>query len=174
MHAWLAIEKKRLPFTVIAVEQKKEYRYKNITIRMRVDRIDQLEDDSHVIIDYKTGSPNIQHWLGKRIKEPQLPIYCITHSATVAAVFFAQLRWNDLCIKGIIDGESEISSVIAFEKLSKEMRAPTWSEQKIQWKNNINYLLDDFINGKADVDPLEITTCTHCHLHGLCRIFEND
>ena len=174
MHAWLAIEKKRPAFTVIAVEQKKEYRYKNITIRMRVDRIDQLEDDSHVIIDYKTGSPNVQHWLGNRIKEPQLPIYCITHSATVAAVFFAQLRWNDLCIKGIIDGESEISSVIAFEKLSKEMRALTWSEQKIQWKNNINYLLDDFINGKADVDPLEITTCTHCQLHGLCRIFEND
>ena len=172
MHAWLEIEKNRPAFKVIAVEQKREYQYKYITLRMRVDRIDELEDGQHVIIDYKTGSPNIQHWLGSRLKEPQLPIYCISHSVTVSAMFFVQLRWNDLTIKGVMEGGCEIKTVTAFEKLSPEMRAPTWPEQKIQWKNSVDQLLEDFINGQAAVDPLDQTTCTHCHLHALCRIFE--
>ncbi|MES2204944.1 MAG: PD-(D/E)XK nuclease family protein [Pseudomonadota bacterium] len=172
MHAWLDIEKNRPAFKVIAVEQKREYQYKHITLRMCVDRIDELDDGQHVIIDYKTGSPNIQHWLGRRLKEPQLPIYCMSHPVTVSAMFFAQLRWNDLTIKGIADGGCEIKTVTAFGKLAPEMRAPTWLEQKSQWKNSIDQLLEDFINGHAAVDPLDQTTCTHCHLQALCRIFE--
>ena len=173
MHAWLEIEKNRPAFKVIAVEQKREYQYKHITLRMRVDRIDELDDGQHVIIDYKTGSPNIQHWLGSRLKEPQLPIYCISHTTTVSAMFFAQLRWNDLTIKGIMEGGCEIKTVTAFEKLSSEMRALTWPEQKLQWKNSVDQLLEDFINGQAAVDPLDQTTCMHCHLQALCRIFEH-
>jgi len=174
MHAWLVIEKQRSPFTVIAVEQKREYRYKNITLRMRVDRIDEVDNGRHVIIDYKTGTPNIQHWLGSRIKEPQLPIYHISHPVDVEALYFVQLRWNDLSIKGLVDGESEMRTIMPFAKLSPEMRAPTWGEQKILWKNNIDHLLEDFLQGKAGVDPLDQTTCTHCHLHALCRIFEHE
>lgn len=173
MHAWLDIEKQRSPFTVIAVEEKKEYQYKNIIIRMRVDRIDELEDGSHIIIDYKTGTPNIQHWFGERIKEPQLPIYYISHATAVSALFFVQLRWNDLCIKGVVEGESEHKTVIPFEKLSPDIRAPNWNDQKAQWKSNINHLLNDFIAGKADVNPLDQTTCHHCHLQSFCRIFEH-
>lgn len=172
MQAWLEIEKNRPAFKVIAVEQKREYQYKHVTLRMRVDRIDELENGQHIIIDYKTGNPNIQHWLGTRLKEPQLPIYCISHSTTVSAMFFAQLRWNDLAIKGIIDGSSEIKTVTPFEKLSQEMRAPSWSDQKLQWKNSIDQLLENFLDGQAAVDPLDQTTCTHCHLQALCRIFE--
>lgn len=172
MHAWLAIEKNRPAFSVIAIEEKKEYRYKHITLRMRVDRIDKLDNGQHVIIDYKTGSPNIQHWLGSRLKEPQLPIYCLSHTTTVSAMFFAQLRWNDLTIKGITEDFCEIKSVTPFEKLSPEIRAVTWSEQKLQWKNSIDQLLENFLNGEAAVDPLDQTTCTQCHLHALCRIFE--
>lgn len=174
MHAWLAVEKQRPRFTVIAIEQKRQYHYKNITLRMRVDRIDELENGRHVIIDYKTSKPNIQHWLGSRIKEPQLPIYCISHTADVEALYFAQLRWNELTIKGMADGASEIRTVTAFEKLSPEMRAPNWAAQKVQWKNNIDHLLEDFLQGNATVDPIDQTACTHCHLHALCRVFEHE
>jgi probable DNA repair protein len=174
MYAWLELEKKRPAFSVIAVEQTREYHYKNMTLRIRIDRVDELENGEQVIIDYKTGSPNIHHWLGSRLKEPQLPIYCVSHPTMVSAMLFAQLRWNDLTIKGMADGDCDISTVTAFEKLSAEMRAPTWQQQKIQWKNSIDQLLEDFLNGKAEVDPLDQTTCNYCHLQALCRIFEHE
>ncbi len=174
LHQWMTLEKKRETFSVIATEEAREYQYKNITLRMRVDRIDETEDGNHVIIDYKTGSPNIQHWLGSRIKEPQLPLYCISHPTTVNTLLFAQIRWNDFSIKGLTNDDNKLDTVTQFDELPIDIRAPSWQEQKIYWKNSIDYLLEEFLQGNAEIKPLDQTTCTHCDLHGLCRIFEYD
>lgn len=164
IHAWLDVEKTRSPFTVIATEESCHYQYKTITLRLRIDRIDQANDSSYIIIDYKTGTPDSKHWLEARLKEPQLPLYCISQTTQlIDSLYFAQLRWNDVCLKGG-----------SFDDFSPDLRQSNWPTQILFWKNSIHQLLDDFLAGKAKVDPIDEMTCSHCHLQSLCRIFEKD
>ena len=40
------------------------------------------------------------------------------------------------------------------------------------WKNTLGNLADEFIKGRADVEPREIAVCRYCHLDSFCRIGE--
>lgn len=177
LYAWLDIEKKRCPFTVIAIEDQRQYQYKNITLRLRIDRIDQ-DEHGYIIIDYKTGKKEIKNCFGQRIKEPQLPLYCLSYNNPISTLCFGQLRLNDLSLNGISEKKQENNhkniDIICYEEFKSDFKEYSWPDQIITWKNNIHYLLDEFLSGKSSVDPLEKTTCTHCHLHSLCRIFENE
>jgi ATP-dependent helicase/DNAse subunit B len=44
----------------------------------------------------------------------------------------------------------------------------------IDWKQRIEQLTKDFVNGRAEVDPRDYPkTCEYCGLETLCRISEN-
>jgi ATP-dependent helicase/DNAse subunit B len=44
----------------------------------------------------------------------------------------------------------------------------------IDWKQRIEQLALDFLNGRAEVDPRDYPkTCEHCGLETLCRVTEN-
>jgi ATP-dependent helicase/DNAse subunit B len=47
-------------------------------------------------------------------------------------------------------------------------------EQLIGWRECIEQLARDFLDGRAEVDPREYPkTCEHCGLESLCRIQEH-
>ncbi|MBT3707842.1 MAG: hypothetical protein HOG19_00270, partial [Gammaproteobacteria bacterium] len=75
---WLAIEKTRDPFVVIATEKALLINLEGLPLRVRIDRIDRLEDGSLALIDYKTGKCALNKWQGERLEEPQLPLYSVT------------------------------------------------------------------------------------------------
>src|SRR5690606_2350713 len=77
--AWLELENARAPFTVVETEQWREVRIAGIDVRTKIDRIDQLPDGRHVVIDYKTGRPRVEEWFSERPGEPQLPLYCVSN-----------------------------------------------------------------------------------------------
>jgi len=169
---WLALEKKRGVFEVISTEKTQEYSYKNITLRMRIDRIDQVADNHYLVMDYKTGTPNPYDWLHPRMIEPQVPLYCLSYSDHVDTLCFGQVRWNEFALKGITSDDYVFDQIVAFEDISIEKRCSSWKEQHIFWKNSIDQLLEAFLQGDARVDPVNQTTCQYCDLPGLCRIFE--
>ncbi|MBK5295273.1 MAG: PD-(D/E)XK nuclease family protein [Acidobacteriia bacterium] len=78
VHEWLALERERAPFTVVASEQKRDIALAGLHLSTRVDRVDQLPDGSHVLIDYKTNAPSPDAWDGRRPDQPQLPLYALT------------------------------------------------------------------------------------------------
>ena len=143
---WLAIEKERSPFKVVAKELRQKTNHLNFTLQ--IDRIDETEDGGHIIIDYKTGQVAASDCLGDRPNEPQLPLYYVTHPRPIASILFAQIR-------------------------SKQMRFIELPPQPEEWKTTLLHLEKDFYDGNALVDPkYHKQTCKQCTLQTLCRISE--
>ncbi len=47
--------------------------------------------------------------------------------------------------------------------------------QLLEWRETIERLGRDFLDGRAEVDPKDgAKTCEQCHLQAVCRIYEND
>lgn len=167
---WLQVEKSRPPFKVLAQEEERSINIANLPINLRIDRIDELEEGDHLIIDYKTGkNTQIKDWFGHRLDEPQLPLYCISASTTVAGIAFAEINPDGLTLKGISKQSLDINAIKPLaDTYYHEGRS--WKQQIMDWQQILEKLGNDFAKGNAEVDPKETETCTHCHLHAVCRI----
>lgn len=166
--AWLEMEKTRPAFKVVAIEQALDITFAGLPLKLRIDRIDQLEHNGDLIlIDYKTGNPSIKSWQGERMDEPQLPLYAITASDPVAAISFAQI--NAKAMKWLGTGELQIQHTgIEAGKIS-------WQEQRDEWHEHLQQLAQAFIRGDARVDMKNQTAAQYAEdLLPLNRLMERD
>ncbi|WP_062067776.1 PD-(D/E)XK nuclease family protein [Cellvibrio sp. OA-2007] len=164
---WLAQEKTRPPFTVVAIEEEVQLEFAGLPLRLRIDRIDQLDNGDLILIDYKTGQPKLQSWQGERMDEPQLPLYAVTASNKIAAMAFAQI--NAKAMKWIGTGELNIQHDGIFPS-----KTP-WDEQLQEWQLFLQNLAADFIQGDARVDMKNSTTAQYAEdLLPLNRLQEQD
>ena len=111
---WLALEKQRAPFTVVATEAREAVSFGGLTVSAIVDRLDELADGTRAVIDYKTGSPRLSQWFGARPDEPQLPLYSAARER-VAAVLFARVRRGDMKFIGAAQHDGIVPDVAAFD-----------------------------------------------------------
>lgn len=189
IHAWLAVEKQRSPFMVDAAETNTRARVGDIPITMRPDRIDRLDDGSLFIVDYKTGDASRSSWFGKRMDEPQLPLYCTAIEAAgerVAGVAFATVKMGKMGFSGFADRDAmgpgitnvaDSNSAESSEKsdpkvISDEGSDSPWSNLKRQWRDSLDGLAREFLRGGAAVAPKSTSTCRFCALGALCRVRE--
>jgi ATP-dependent helicase/nuclease subunit B len=164
---WLAQEKTRPAFTVVAIEQEVVLTFADLPLRLRIDRIDQLQNGELILIDYKTGHPKAQSWLGERMDEPQLPLYAVTATTPVAAIAFAQI--NAKVMKWIGTGELTIQHDGIFP--GKQ----SWEQQLQDWQMHLHQLATDFIQGDARVDVKNPTVAQYAEdLLPLNRLQEKD
>ncbi len=166
---WLALERKRPPFKVIAQEKWQSMDLGQLTLSVQLDRMDELAQGSKVIIDYKTGRPNPQQWFGQRPDEPQLPLYLVAQDENIDALAFAILRPEELSFKGISKEENcipQVNAIHQYKDIPQE-----WDALVSEWKNRLTQLAQDFMQGKAQVNPKKPPyTCQYCELHSLCRV----
>ncbi len=164
---WLAQEKTRPAFSVVAIEEEVQIEFAGLPLHLRIDRIDQLHTGELLLIDYKTGQPKLQSWQGERMDEPQLPLYAVTATNQVAAIAFAQI--NAKAMKWI--GTGELS--IAHDGICPGKQI--WSEQLQEWQFFLEKLAADFIQGDARVDMKNATTAQYAEdLLPLNRLQEQD
>jgi ATP-dependent helicase/nuclease subunit B len=103
MLEWLQLERQRAPFKAISLEQKETVNLTGLELDVVADRIDQLEDGTSLIIDYKTGKEvSPKGWFEQRIGEPQLPLYATTNSAAISGVLLAGVSRANLGFKGVV------------------------------------------------------------------------
>jgi ATP-dependent helicase/nuclease subunit B len=153
-------EKKRAKFTVVGLEESWEKTFHNFTIKVRVDRINQMEDQSLQIIDYKTGK---SFDLGA--SQIQLFLYYF-----ICAELNQNVQISDLIFAILSQGKANFRSILA--PILKKMDLETI---KKEWQEKISRLALDFNLGKASVDPIDQNiACSYCHLEPLCRVKEND
>lgn len=164
LFAWMQLEKQRPPFTVLATESNQKITIKGLTLKVRLDRVDDTGDTQRVIIDYKTDKyATVQAWLGEPLLEPQLPLYALTQALVPKAIAFAVVNPDALAFRGLGEGA-------VFPGVNA---VPAWTEQMGQWRAAIEGLVTDFLHGEARVNPVEKEkTCQQCHLSSLCRVFE--
>lgn len=72
---WLDYEAKRFHFQVMDTEVKRTVQIAGLTFDLRLDRIDRLNDNSLLVIDYKSGEVSPKSWDPPRPDDVQLPLY---------------------------------------------------------------------------------------------------
>mgnify|MGYP000922224102 CR=1 FL=1 len=159
---WLALEKQRPPFTVVAIEEARTITFNGMKINIRIDRVDQLQDGRYLIIDYKTGKSNINAWKGERPKEPQLPLYALTYSENlneIKGISFAQINVADQHFKGLGDGD--IASGISHIEKNKMGLPDTWESTMAHWQQTLDTLINEFTQGDCRIEYLDEITKTY-------------
>ncbi len=164
---WLALEATRPAFKIFALEQEIHAVFAGHTWRLRVDRIDQLDDGRLLLIDYKTGSTSVSRWKSEELTEPQLPLYLVAHAAPIDAITFAEVSSKQLRMIGLSKAEMNLG------KLGVLAAHENWDELKSDWQKVLEQVTHDFVISDAKLDPLEgATTCQQCGLQAFCRVFE--
>ena len=153
-------------FTVAAVEDKRSLVIGPLTLRGKLDRVDELEDGRRIVIDYKSTADPSGAWLGERPDAPQLPLYLIATEPAAVAIAFAQVK----------AGEMKFAALAADETLLpvwKSLPDIGWDAQVAEWRRVLVRLATQFATGDAAVQPKNPrTTCRNCDVQPLCRIHE--
>jgi ATP-dependent helicase/nuclease subunit B len=171
---WLEYERGRLPFRVAETEVRREITVAGLKLTLRLDRVDQLENGGRLIIDYKSSEVGPKAWEGDRPDDVQLPLYA-TFAApdTLEGLLFARLRSGKTQFHGLVR-DAAGSLLAGLGKQSSLVKNPLTDRQLDLWHDRIEQLGRDFLAGRAEVDPKDpVKTCERCHLHAVCRIYEN-
>jgi ATP-dependent helicase/nuclease subunit B len=162
---WLGVERARKqPFVVETVEQETHLEAFGLRLRLRVDRIDRLENGHVLLIDYKSGPQSRNKLKGARPKEPQLLVYAASSADPVDGIFFAEMKANEVRAVGV-------SREKQFESRSVDVKKHEWSAFLEESRAEIDRLAGQFVNGYAVVDPLP-QVCGYCSSKPLCRVQE--
>ncbi len=151
-------------FTIEALEDTQDLELAGFPIRVRMDRLDRLDDGRLIILDYKSGAPQSFRPLDERPRQPQLLAYAVLTRAAVAAVAAVHLGARDVRWRG---AAAEPSLLPALGR----PRAPTaaWPELLVHWRRVVERLAGDYALGAAAVDPLP-GACLSCQLPSFCRV----
>ena len=175
---WAALEAERGPFTVKHVELEESITIGGLTIKGRIDRVDETADGEEVIIDYKSGLADRYDWLSNRPKEPQLLVYSLT--GRFDTISFARLVPGDCRFIGVSRADGVLPSVKSLDKdqrFKEKAGGRDWDSLMEFWKDTVSSLAKEFLSGYAPVDPNpelkgRKSPCLYCELATLCRIVE--
>jgi probable DNA repair protein len=174
---WLEYEAARVPFEVAVTELRRTVHIAGLTLDLRLDRVDRLNDGSLLVIDYKSGYVSPNTWDLPRPEDLQLPLYAgfalDREREQLGGLVFAKVRAGDQEFAGrVFDPVATLSADLnARSSLAKNKLTV---EQLLDWRDCIEQLAKDFIAGRAEVSPRDPRekTCKRCGLQTLCRIQE--
>jgi probable DNA repair protein len=173
---WLEFEATRQEFAVDATEVESAAHIAGLTLDVRLDRVDRLNDGSLLVVDYKTGNVSPSAWDPPRPDDVQLPLYAgfaLDPEDVLGGLVYAKVRSGDICFAGRV-GDARRTLLGSLGGTSSLVKLPFGAEQLLDWRECIDQLARDFVAGRAEVDPKEYPkTCERCGLQTLCRIEEN-
>ncbi|MBC8288286.1 MAG: PD-(D/E)XK nuclease family protein [Nitrospinae bacterium] len=170
IHDWLRdVESKRPDFKVLHNEEGVEINLSGIKLKLRIDRIDEIPDKGLLLIDYKTGrDAKTTDWFAEKIRAPQLPLYTLAKPPAGLAyghLVIGKPEFKGTTIPGLPLGEFKN------QDFTKASGYSSWEELLDYWKNNLNAVADEFLQGNHRVSPINKgEPCLHCEFGSLCRI----
>ena len=163
--ACLEWEKKRPPFKVAALEQSYSINLAGINFKVRVDRLDQVEDKKWVI-DYKSTLPTSKPWNEDRPREPQLLLYALLDEQ-INALLLMQLKTGKIICSGLSEEKLDLQGISALKK------EETWSNYRNTWEQQLTQLAEEFQQGHCPPHPINPSICQQCDFQNLCRFQTN-
>lgn len=161
---WLELEKRRPAFRVLQQERERHVDFAGLSLRLRADRMDELEDGRRIVLDYKTGEHHVSEWLGARPRQPQLPLYAVASEPAPSALAFARMRTGKTGFHGLAAEAGLLPGVGTQDE-------PPWAQQLEEWRLELDRLATEFRGGWALADPRDgALTCRTCDFTALCRI----
>ncbi len=162
-------ERMRPPFRIEALEARHRLCLAGITLNLRIDRVDTLDDGSMMVIDYKSGPAAMPRWLEPRLREPQLPAYRKLLGENCRALTLASLDPAAPGFTGIAACAPGIEGIRAAESLRGWPPGQDWDTLAATWDEKLESIAAEFRSGVADVTPLD-QACHYCDLQALCRV----
>lgn len=182
IEGWLEVELQRTHrYTVIATEREVRVDIEGIRVKMVVDRIDQLEDGSLLVMDYKTGATiDTDNWATERLTEPQLPIYASIQPPSegpVEGVVFAKVLMRDPGWAGLARLDKLLPKVTGLDskagrKLFPDSEFPDWDSVLQHWKRCVHGVAREIQAGEAGVRFDRIEDLRWCDVRPLLRLDE--
>jgi len=174
---WLKYEATRIEFEVADTEVKRAIHIEGLTLDLRLDRIDTLNDGTQLVIDYKSGNASPNSWDLPRPDDVQLPLYAgfaLNDSEVLGGLVFAKVRTGELELSGQVF-DPTVTLLTGLKGTSSLVKNKLTLDQLLGWRDYIRQLAKDFVAGHAEVDPREYPeTCKRCGLQTLCRIQERE
>ncbi|TNF67280.1 MAG: hypothetical protein EP298_07485 [Gammaproteobacteria bacterium] len=175
---WLYLEKQReIPFHVLSHEKSTQKQVGLLTTKLRIDRIDQLDDGNLWLIDYKSAyMTNPKGWYNDTLSEPQLPLYAIALD-NVTGISFAQINGQSMKLSTLSTYHSSLqlcetridikTQFIEHRYKTITMEYDNWQQLIHYWNEHLTELSNEFTQGKLDITPN--TQCTFCEFDQLCH-----
>ena len=151
-------------FTVAALEESQDRELGGFPLRVRMDRIDRLDDGRLIVIDYKSGAARAFRPLDERPRQAQLLAYAVLAAGEVAGVAAVHLGADEIRWRGAAAEASLLPGL-------GRGRAPSapWPQLLEHWRRVVARLVRDFAAGVCVVDPLP-DACQSCQLPAFCRV----
>jgi probable DNA repair protein len=163
----------RPPFEVVHVETPFTVEVGGLQVRLKLDRVDRLDDGSLAVIDYKSGlQARPAAWMGERPELPQLPLYARAVGAeNVGAVAFGVVRRGATGYLGYTRDAERFRALTPFDARKQAFAEyGEWPALLAEWSRRLDVLALEFARGEASLAPDPRKACRYCHLHGMCRI----
>lgn len=160
--AALEWEKQRPSFEVAAIEQSYTINLSGLEIKVRVDRLDKV-DDKLWVIDYKSTLPTYKPWNEDRPQEPQLLLYALLNE-DINTLLFMQIKTGKILCSGLSEQKSELKGV---STLKKEQN---WLDTREYWHQQLTHLAEETLAGHCPPQPINTSICAYCDFKNLCRI----
>ncbi len=168
--SWFDLERQRQPFEVIGQEKTVSIELAGFELKGRIDRIDATMDGQAILIDYKSGQVQLGQCLDERPMSPQLPLYCFADfPKDPKAIVFAQLRRESCKFIGLSDAKGLLPGVESIGDLPYDIPS-SWPKLLHYFKDNLDRLSLEFVEGHCQVDPYQYQVCQWCQLSSFCRI----
>jgi ATP-dependent helicase/nuclease subunit B len=165
--AFLDRELERAAFTVAALERRQTVLVGDWTIATRVDRIDELDDGTWAIIDYKSGrAARPADWFRSRMRDVQLPVYAVGSTAPLSALVIAALNARGSAYSGYWQRPDDFPGRSA--RLPDERRL---GEQVDAWRRGLAGLLAEYAAGDTRIFVAELDAARGA-LAPLTRVYE--
>ncbi len=159
--SWLQMEALREEdFKVSEIEQSFVLDLSNVKINGKIDRVDVLNSEGKIVIDYKTGDSFISKWIKPdQMIEAQMPMYALTiKSNDLLGVVIASIKNNNF------------TGVAVQENLLTNLKQVNLSELYNLWHQKLSFAIFEYFNGNIKVNPINAEVCRYCDFKALCRI----
>jgi probable DNA repair protein len=151
-------------FSVAGSEVQKVWDVAGVQLKLRIDRVDRLDDGSHVVVDYKSGASARVDLLSEAPRPVQLLAYLDAWGGDVAGLALLKLAPGKTNFSAVEDGRAGLPRTGG-----AVLGADAWAAQLALWRTDVRGLVGRHLDGDARVEPLR-DACAHCPLPALCRI----
>lgn len=140
LRSFMALDLSRDAFVVASVEREVEFVEADVRLKLRVDRIDRLDDGGIAIMDYKTGAEKKFLNSDGQPREIQLVAYACAVGEPVAALALANVDSRTMSFSGAGTGFSDPDA---------------WPGQLAQWSALVSRACRELSNGDVRLDAMQ-------------------